>query len=130
MPTKIVRKPAPQVNAKPAVKTPKKPKCEGRDKGSILCKRELDAHYHKIGLMALEDIRCIWLALNALTVILLFQGDERQEEIGNLMRLPVRRLGVIVKKEFPDLDAARKRLVEANAQTRAFFDKGKKGGAR
>jgi hypothetical protein len=129
MASKILHKVTPQKETKTAVKASKKPMSERRTKIQRLLGQELDAHYVEVGLMACEDVRCIWLALNALMLILLFQGDETQERIGNLMRLPVRRLGVIVK-EFPDLGKARHKLEQLNAQTRAIFDKRKKGGAR
>ena len=119
-------KPQPATPQKPAVKNAQKPTPKRKTKGERLCHQELEAHYVSVGLMALEDIVDVSRALVALTNILL-QGDETQSAIGDMLRLPVRKLGHSVK-EFRDLDAARQKLQQLNAQTRAYYARREKGG--
>jgi hypothetical protein len=107
--------------SKPAPIAPQKPRTIKRAR---LLKQELEAHFLPVGITALEDIRYIWLALDALMGILL-TGDKTKSAIGDLMRLPVKKLGTIVNREFPDLVRGRQKLQELQA-----LNSGQKGGAR
>lgn len=106
--------------AKAAAKTVKKPRPTRHEN---LLQQELQAHFVEVGITELEDIGDIWRALNSLMEILL-KGNETQS-IGHLLKLPVKKLGVIVGREFPDLVQARSRLCDLQALNSAG-----EGGAR
>ncbi len=99
-----------------------------KTRGEILLRQELDSLSVPVGIHALNDICGIHNALEGLRD-LLSRGDEADLGISRLMKLPVKRLGEIVK-EFPDLEKAFQQYRGLHNQAEKWYADREKGGAQ